>query len=240
MLNQYLLKSKHEEQMISRKLLDLLYSLGTVRPITEETNLFYQGKAAKEVYLIKSGLIRISMISSEGEEMILRICRENDLVGELTLYCDNPQYLLNAKVVESGEVIAVSIDTLHNELLDNTDLAIELMRWTSNHMRRYQMKMKDLLLNGKRGALYTTLIRLTNSYGIGTERGILIDIELTHSHLAKFCGASREYVNRILMELRRKEVLELEDNGKILIKDLQYLKDESNCENCPIEICNIN
>jgi len=28
-------------------------------------------------------------------------------------------------------------------------------------------------------------------------------------------------------------------NGKILIKDLQYLKDEINCENCPIAFCRI-
>lgn len=33
------------------------------------------------------------------------------------------------------------------------------------HMRKQHSKFRDLLLYGKKGALYSTLIRLANSYG---------------------------------------------------------------------------
>ena len=99
--------------------------------------------------------------------------------------------------------------------------------------------MRDLLLNGKRGALYSTLIRLSNSYGVKQNNGILINIQLTNQDIARFCGATREYVNRLLNELKRKDILALDSTGKILIKDIEYLRKENQCENCPIEICNI-
>src|SRR5690606_20346053 len=105
--------------------------------------------------------------------------------------------------------------------------------------RRLQSKMRDLLLNGKRGALYSTLIRLSNSYGVKQNNGILINIQLTNQDIARFCGATREYVNRLLNELKRKDILALDSTGKILIKDIEYLRKENQCENCPIEICNI-
>ena len=51
---------------------------------------------ANELYLIISGKVQISKITSEGRELTLRIGGENDICGELTLFTDAPKYLLNA------------------------------------------------------------------------------------------------------------------------------------------------
>lgn len=56
----------------------------------------------------------------------------------------------------------------------------------------------------QKGALYSTLIRLSNSYGVERSDGILINIVLTNQDLAKFCAAARESVNRMLGDLRKK------------------------------------
>ena len=48
--------------------------------------------------------------------------------------------------------------------MDNK-LALEFMKWVSIQNRKTQTKFRDLVLHGKKGALYSTLIRLTNSYG---------------------------------------------------------------------------
>lgn len=107
-------------------------------------------------------------------------------------------------------------------------------------MRKFQLKIRDLLLNGKKGALYSTLIRLANSFGIERNDGILINLTLTNQELANFCNTTREYVNRMLSDLRKRHVISMSQSGKILIKDIEYLRTENGCEGCPIEICNIN
>jgi CRP-like cAMP-binding protein len=238
-LQSFYASNKKTRLQLSDELRSLLESMATKKKIHKDSFLFYHGQDAKEIYLIKSGIVQISMNSSEGEEMALRICKTDDIVGELTLYTDNPKYLLNAHVIESGEVLVINIKRLQQELMRNQNLAIEMMKWINNHMRRLQSKMRDLLLNGKRGALYSTLIRLCNSYGVKQNDGILIDLQLTNQEIARFCGATREYVNRLLNELKRKDILSLDPTGKILIKDIEYLRKENQCENCPIEICNI-
>lgn len=108
----------------------------------------------------------------------------------------------------------------------------------SDHVRKTQTKFRDLVLNGRKGALYSTLIRMTNSYGVKREDGILIDLPLTDQQLADFCAISRESTNRILNDLKRKRIIS-NFNRKIIVHDLQFLRDEIGCENCPIVYCSI-
>ena len=82
-------------------------------------------------------------------------------------------------------------------------LAIAMMQIYTLHMRRQQAKYRDLLLYGKKGAFYSTLLRLANSYGVEREDGIFIDIALTNQELAEFAATSRESLNRMLSELRK-------------------------------------
>ncbi|WP_138418576.1 Crp/Fnr family transcriptional regulator [Aquibacillus sediminis] len=227
-------------ELISKELQNLLESIGSIKKMHKDTYLFHEGMDAHEIYVIQSGLVQVEKLTSEGKELLLRLCKQNDIVGELTLFTDDPKYLLSAKVLEAGEVLVVNKDTLEKELMANGTLTFEFMKWVSNHMRKFQSKIRDLLLNGKKGALYSTLIRLSNSYGVETSEGIFIDMALTNQELAKFCAATRESVNRMLSELRKLNVISIEDGtGKITIKDIQYLRDEIGCENCPIEVCNI-
>ncbi|UJL46713.1 Crp/Fnr family transcriptional regulator [Virgibacillus sp. NKC19-16] len=233
-----LTKNRHEE-LLSDQLRALLDSIGTTKEIHKDTFLFQEGMDAHDIYLVKSGLVQIGKLGEDGKELTLRICKKDDVVGELTLFSDNATYLLNAKVLTSGEVLAINKDKLEKDLMQNSELTFEFMKWVSNEMRKFQYKIRDLLLNGKKGALYSTLIRLSNSYGIEKDNGILIDLPLTNQELAAFCAATRESANRMLVDLRKQDVISTGKSGKIFIKDMQFLRDEIGCEQCPIKICNI-
>lgn len=235
-----LLNSRTGSEQISKELRDVLNTISTVRKIKKNTYLFHEGREANEIYMIKSGLIEISKLAANGKEMILRICKHHDLVGELTLFTERPKYMLSARVMKDGEVFVIKKEILEKTLLSNQKLAFEFLKWTNNHMRKFQSKIRDLLLNGKKGALYSTLIRLSNSYGIQKEDGILISLSLTNQELANFCASTRETVNRLLVELRKQGTISIDKQGRILIKDMDYLRDEIGCEDCPIEVCNIN
>lgn len=200
--------------------------------------LFQEGMNADELYIILSGKVQISKITSDGRELSLRICGENDICGELTLFTSNPKYMLSAKVLEEGEIAAIRADVIEHEIFQNSALAFEFMKWMSDHFRKTQTKFRDLVLNGKRGALFSTLIRMSNSYGVQKQESIMIDLPLTNQELANFCGTSRESTNRILNELKKDEIITVK-RGKITIHDLQYLKDEIGCENCPAVYCSI-
>jgi CRP/FNR family transcriptional regulator len=204
----------------------------------KNTFIFQEGMEAEEMYVILSGKVQISKITSDGRELSLRICGKNDICGELTLFTHSPKYLLSARVLEDAEIAAINKDVLEKEIFQNSSLALEFLKWMSDHFRKTQTKFRDLVLNGKKGALYSTLIRMTNSYGVEVQNGILIDLPLTNQELANFCGTSRESTNRILNELKAEQIISIK-KSKITVHNLQYLRDEIGCENCPKVYCSI-
>lgn len=223
---------------ISTELQSLLQTVHHIRKMNKGTFLFQEGTNANELFIVISGKIQLSKMIPDGRELTLRMASEGDLIGELTLFCHSQNHMLNAKVIEDGEVAVLFKDELEKELGENHTVALEFMKWMSKEHRKTQTKFRDLVLHGKKGALYSTLIRLSNSYGVESDSGIVINNPLTNQELANFCGTSREVVNRLLSELRKNEIISI-DKGIITIHDLDYIKIEIDCENCPIEICNI-
>lgn len=224
---------------LSENLKELLHSVDHTIKIKKGTFLFQEGMVATELYIVRSGKIQISKISPDGRELSLRICTIGDIVGELTLFTNEAKYLLNAKVLEDGEVAVLKKDFLEKQLIENGTVAYEFMKWMSDHFRKTQTKFRDLVLHGKKGALFSTLIRMTNSYGVPLEDGsILIDLVLTNQDLANFCGTSRESVNRMLSDLRKTKIIS-SNKGKLTIHNLEFLRSEINCEGCSVEMCRI-
>lgn len=217
----------------------LFIEKNNVRIVKKGRFLFQEGKSAHELYLIKRGRVQISKVIPDGRELSLRICSNDDVIGELTLFCKEATYMLSAKVLEDSEIFVLGKEIFEEELSGNGDLTITWLKWIQHQNRQNQTKFRDLILHGKKGALYSTLIRLTNSYGKSLENGVLIDLPLTNQELANFCGSSREVVNRLLSDLKKEGVLVV-DKGYIIVLDLNHLKDEIDCENCPVSICRIN
>lgn len=228
-----------EQNEISQNLYSLLLKIGSLKNIDKDVYLFQEGMPAQYIYIINSGIIQIGKMTEEGKELTLRLCQHGSIIGELTLFSDSVPYVLNAKALKASTVLKISKTDLEKELMNNNALAIDFMKWSTDHMRVFQYKIRDLLLYGKKGALYSTLIRLTNSYGTEHPEGIKIDLSLTDSELAAFAAATRESANRTLIELREKNIVSPLESGKLLIKDLEYLRDQIGCEDCPLVICHI-
>lgn len=210
----------------------------TSKRFAKGSYLFREGDPIKGIYLLKSGKVQIGKVTPEGRELTLKLCGRDQMVGEITMFSGPSKYRLDAKAVEDTECFKITIEDLEEALQRDQNLAVAFMRWTGIDQQKTQTKFRDLLLHGKKGALYSTLIRLSNSYGEAHPDGVLIDVVLTNQELANFCGMTREVVNRMLSDLKKDGIISMKD-GKIIIHQIPRLKDEINCEECPIYLCKI-
>ena len=116
---------------------------------------------------------------------------------------------------------------------------MEYLKWLQIENMKHQSRLRDLVLNGKKGALFSTLIRLGNTYGeFRSDNEVLINFPLTNTEIANLCATSREMINRMLNDLKKHHIISF-NKGYITIHNLQFLKDEIACENCPLNICRI-
>lgn len=148
------------------------------------------------------------------------------------------KHSLFAKTKTKVSVYKLDIEQFENAILNDEVLNYEWLLWIQNENAKQEYKLRDLYTLGKKGAVYSTLIRLSNTYGITTDDGIQLNIDMTNNELATFGGTTREGVNRIISELKVKNIITTQGK-RITIKHIDYLKDQINCENCPINICKI-
>lgn len=201
------------------------------------SHIFWEGDPANKLHYILKGRVKITKANSEGKEFVLYLFQEGDLWGQFDPYDDSTQGY-NARAACDCVIGVIQKSDLEVVLWEHGSLAFEFMNWMGIMHRLTQTKFRDLMLNGKQGALCSTLIRLANSYGKPHGEHILISEKLTNTELADFIGAARESVNRMLGELRKADALTFE-NGHIVIKSLDYLSDICHCAHCPKEICRI-
>ncbi|MFS0892137.1 Crp/Fnr family transcriptional regulator [Peribacillus frigoritolerans] len=226
------------ELSLSNRMQAILDNKQQIKHMEKGRYLFHESTPASDLYYIINGKVEVSKVVPDGRELTIRISSKNDLVGETVLFSQNPKYMMNAKMMEDGTVAVISKEALEEKIASDSHLAVEMMTWLSAQNRKNQAKFRDMLLHGKKGAFYSTLIRLSNSYGTEAEDGKVINLPFTNQELANFCGTSREVVNRMLAQLRKNNVISIK-KGRITILDFDYLKQEIDCENCPIEICTI-
>ncbi|MGD7047974.1 Crp/Fnr family transcriptional regulator [Rossellomorea marisflavi] len=205
--------------------------------VSKGSYLFLEGKVPSHLFFIKEGHIKVTRSTPGGRELALRIVGAGDVVGELL--CGDSSYSVSARAMDRCSLLSIPITDFEASLLDDRERNRDWIKWFQLQQRKDQSRFRDLLLHGKKGALYSTLIRLTNTYGEHQVGGILIGICLTNQDLDDFCGASREMVNRMLHDLKEDGVISM-NKGFITIHKLDRLKETIDCDQCPLCVCQIN
>ncbi|MFC5700313.1 Crp/Fnr family transcriptional regulator [Cohnella faecalis] len=202
--------------------------------------VFREGDVSDKLYYIRSGKIKLKKTTEDGKEFIISILQAGDLLCEPEDGMTQ-QHSYCAEVMEHTELGVIQRKDLDIILYRNGDFAMRFMKWMALLHRITESKFRDLLLFGKPGALASTLIRLSNSYGIACPEGIRISLKLTNAELADFIGTTRESVNRMLSALKDDGAIELR-KGYIVILSLEKLRGICHCPSCPQcpkEICRI-
>lgn len=183
--------------------------------------------------------MQISKETESGKELAIRICGEHHLIGETTVFCSSTFHTTTAKTLINTELYVISRDLFENYLHHESTIMTDYLKWLQIEHIKDQSRLRDLVLHGKKGALYSTLIRLANTYGeFQSPNEVTIRLALTNTELANLCATSREMINRMLSELRKHHVLSTE-KGYMTIHNLSFLKREIECDNCPLAVCRI-
>lgn len=223
----------------SNGIYSLFEQFGSVVKIEKDQPIFQEGERAEDIYLIESGTVRISKDTESGKFLTLRIAGPNNYIGETTVFCEVVYHSVSANAVETTKALTINRSQFEKYLLSDSERMREWMKVIQIHNLRNQTRFRDLMLHGKKGALFSTLVRLSNTYGLQQEDGsIVIDYPLTNQELANFCATSREVVNRMLNDLKSNKVVSF-NKSIITIHNLHFLRKEIECDNCPLEICRI-
>jgi CRP/FNR family transcriptional regulator, cyclic AMP receptor protein len=186
--------------------------------------LFAEGEPARGVYILRAGRASLSISSSEGRIVILRMAQAGDVLG-LNAALRNSTYEATVKTLEHSRVNFISRSELM-ELIENSDAgAVAVMKLLSRELAQLNERARSLLLpQTARARLAQLLLQWSKEAPENNSRSRVIDKVFTHEEVAQMIGSSRETVTRLLTSLSRSQIIGTTSDS-IVIRDRATLEE---------------
>ena len=205
--------SQPELQLLAARTVRKMFSAGEV--------LFNEGDACKGLHIISRGQVRIFKASSSGREQVLAVNVAGESVAELPVFDDGP-YPASGMATEETEIAFISRKDFRDFCLAHPEVALKVLAFVGARLRRLVGIIEELSFTTTRQRLVSVLVRLAQSHGRKTERGIEVLLPGSNQELANQLGTVREVISRNLMRLQAEGLLEV-DARQIVIKDVKGL-----------------
>ena len=207
---------------LSAASLEELAGVCVLRTFRRDQFLWYQGDPGEFLVVIVEGLVKVTVSSERGDEMVLAVLGPDEVIGELSVIDSGER---SASVVAVRPTTAVVIGrTVLLALMQRSPVLLDaLLRTLGGMVRRLTEQATDLVFLDLGGRVAKFLVqRAYEGAGDSAER-LTVDLHLTQTELAQLVGASRPAVNRVLQGLMTRGVIGV-DGRTITIRDPDSLR----------------
>lgn len=163
--------------------------------------VFNAGDRGDAVYVVKSGLVRLSMSSLDGDEIALAYLRPAESFGELAVLDGGPR-TATATAARASVLLAIQRDDLHEVMARDRAVLGAITAGLSRLVRRNNRQLADLAFVDLEGRVARQLLAQ-----IAASEAPVVD--LSQTEIAQLVGGSRQSVNQILQRLAREGVVDL-------------------------------
>jgi CRP/FNR family cyclic AMP-dependent transcriptional regulator len=209
---------------LSQKEMDALVARVSKRHLERGELLFREGDLCAGLFLVASGTIRIFKLSPSGREQVLAVEGPGSSFAEVPVF-DGGTYPAAASALEDTEVLFISRSDFQSFCREHPDVALKVIAVVGSRLRRLVGIIEDLSFTTIRHRLIALICRLVESDGIHSQKGVHLELAMSHQDLAAELGTVRELISRNLSRLQAEGFLEV-SGRKIIVKDLPALKRE--------------
>jgi CRP/FNR family transcriptional regulator len=201
---------------------DLLERLAEERELRKREPLWMAGDAVRQVFLVRSGLLKTTRVSETGHELTLHLFQRNDLLGEtdlILLGTEHRPHETHCESLEESTVFALPAEAFLKTMQHHTEISMAVMRLVAERRRSLERRIDSLLFKTAHARLAALFLDLQDRFGVRDGRGTILNMKLTHREMASLIGASRETVSFAILDLRRDGLILTEDKRVVLLDE---------------------
>jgi CRP/FNR family transcriptional regulator, cyclic AMP receptor protein len=203
-----------------------LLQAGTAVNFADGRPLVEQGTKGTNAYLLTDGKVKVSVRDANGDNALLGIRVQGDIIGEMGALEHTPR---SANVVASGLVWARAIGS--GELVAITrkhpDVALGLARMTARRLRWANRRRLDFTSQEPRTRVARVLYEVVRGYGKRVDDHWDLGVPLTQAEIASLAGTKLRTAEKELARLNREGMLRSKYR-KLIVLDLGGLERVAN------------
>ena len=181
---------------------------GMEHPHTHAQNvvLFAEREEARGVFVVLEGEVRVSINSSEGKRLSLRIARKGDVLGLSSTLTGHP-YEVTAETLYPAKVAIVGRREFQGFLSRHPEAHQSVFDELSREMTQTCEQLRTVALSASAPEKLARLLLEWSENDQSNESCARVRFSLTHEEIGEFIGASRETVTRTLSHFKHRRLV---------------------------------
>ncbi len=182
--------------------------------------IFKEGEPGNEMYLIKSGSVKITKRIG-GREKVLAVLKEGDFFGEMSVL-DGSFRSASAATEEKTKLIIVDRDAFLTRARENPFIQY-VIETLIKRLRKTDDMLKFLFIKNEERRLTTYILNKAKTQGLDKDGEIDTGINFNPEEIGNAIGLDTRKVNEIIARLVRTSLINISEN-KVFVKRLDLLE----------------
>lgn len=184
----------------------------------EKNDLVYSaGEIDEKLYIVHVGKIKISRVSVDGKEQVIRILGPGEFMGELSLFSSNPMSDY-AVAIEKTSICIIEGHNLKRYIEKHPEIAFKIIEELSKRLEIVEELVEGINLHSVEWRLAQVLLKRADKYNV-------VHLNTTKGYFASQMGMSQETLSRKLSLFQEKKWIKLVTPKKIAILNKRALEE---------------
>jgi len=187
--------------------LEAIYQAGRSVQLESGTFFFHQGDPAQTFFVLINGQIKMSQISPEGHQVLIRMVTAGEDFGAVAVL-SGINYPLSAQAIEDCLAIAWDKEVIARLLSTYPALALGALHLLARRFKDLQERYRELATERVERRVARTLLRLAQQVGYNADGKVVLKLALSRQDLAEMAGTTIYTVSRILSQWEQRGLIE--------------------------------
>lgn len=202
--------------------LDTLLAQASIRRVGAGEAVFEQGAPATHFFLLLHGRLKVTQVTQDGQQIIVRVVHPGDLFG-FARALQRADYPGTAHCILESLAICWPTDLWPRFIDRNPQLAVTALNTIGQRLEEAHTRIREMSTQEVERRVAHTVLRLSKQAGRAEAAGIRIDFPITRQDIAEMTGTTLHTVSRILSAWEAKGLVE-GGRQKLLVRDIDGLK----------------
>jgi len=207
----------------------IIFDQCTRRSVRPKTVIVSQGSSGRDMFIVVSGSLKVSVLSGEGKEISFVVLRQGDYFGELSMI-DGRRRSATVTAIQSSELLVLG-HAQYQRLLSEyphtaTEFLTRMLLTLANRIRATDELYQDSVFLDVSARLAKFLLSASVEDRDASQGQRQLDVQLSQYELGTMVNASRESVNKQLRDWESQGIVDV-DKGKITLLNPSRLQQKA-------------
>lgn len=217
---QCIIRQFNSLKALTRDELVRISSCKTSKTIKKGELIFNEGENINGVFCVKDGVCKLTKLSANGKDQIVKLVVKGDLLGQRSLVSDEVTNL-SATALNDMEVCFIPKHEIIRDLQKNPNFTMDVLQQMAKDLKVADNVIVNMAQKSVKQRLAETLMYIHDTFGTTEED--MLSVILSREDYANIVGTATESAIRILSQFKKDGFIATQGK-QIKIEDMNGLK----------------